>query len=63
MINKSYSIFCDECTRTEHLVSGTQKACEDESRNMGWHKEGKHWYCPKCHLNKVQAEANSTESL
>lgn len=52
MISKHYSIFCDECTKTEHLLGQSIKECEDEARNLRWTKEpgknGKHWYCPGC---------------
>lgn len=60
MIAKNYSVFCDECTRTEQLFGSSVKECNDEVSNKGWTiaKDKKHTYCPECSLKQAIQQAN-----
>ena len=64
MIEKHYSIFCDECARSENLVGQTMKECTAEALNMGWVQKKPHWYCPECikRMDKEAKQSNTAQS-
>lgn len=63
MIVKSYSIYCDECTKNQPLYGQTIEECEAEAKNLGWTKEEPHWYCPACSLKKTKKLDNKGQEL
>lgn len=48
MITKSYSIMCDDCTKSEGLFGRNLKECQDEAERMGWTKKNGKWICEEC---------------
>ena len=62
MIVKSYSIYCDECTKNQPLYGQTIEECEAEAKNLGWTTKKPHWYCPACSLKMTKQASNPQET-
>lgn len=58
MIQKTLTVYCDECAYFQPLLSQTIKEAVIELPNQGWELDGKSHYCPSCSLQRAQKRAN-----
>lgn len=64
MIDKHYTLSCDECAERVPLRGQSIKDCSSEAQNLGWvpaKDKSKQWYCPAC-TRMMDQKANASQS-